>query len=231
MFSVAPHPEETPWGEATRVEEDPTDRIRDLRFMRLAGTLVTALVGLGLVGASLLVLRGSGGALPSIVYFGAVGALLALSPGCWLALTLTLRRVPNRIAFDEQRLMVHQLDGQVREVAWTDPDLALDLLNLGASDFSRGTILLTSRMKRSRLDAAITIEGAAAFRAEAIRQGLHVEAREEGKPPKAWGVVEIRRSPARLTSASSVDSPASTPQPAEDPAHSMSSEAVFEYGQ
>jgi len=223
MLSLDPHPGDAPWGEATRVEEDPTERIRGLRFMRTIGTLGTAVVGLALLGVSLLVLRGSG-SLPSLLYFGAVGALLALSPGCWLALTLTLRRVPDRIAFDDQRVIVHQLDGAVREVAWADPNLAVDILNLGASDFTRGTILLTSRMRNSRLDAAITIDGAAAFRAEAVRQGLHVESREEGKPPRAWGVVEIRRPPTEPTGGSS-------PSPAENPPSAVAPEPQFEYGQ
>jgi hypothetical protein len=194
MFSLTPHPRETRWGEVTRVEVDPAPRISGLRFLRRAGTLGTGFVGLGLLVVSLVVLRGSG-ALPPVVYFGFVGALLALSPGCWLAATLTLRRVPDRIAFDDQRVMVHFLDGPVREVSWTDPKLALDLLNLGGRDFTRGTVLLTGRGKNGRLDAAITIEGAAALRTEAVRQGLAVESSVEGDSSHEWGKIEIRPLP------------------------------------
>jgi len=177
------------------VEEDPRARIAGLRFVRKVGTLGTGTVGLGLLVVSLVVLRGSG-ALPPVVYFGFVGALLALSPGVWLAVTLTLRRVPDRIAFDDQGVKVHYLDGQVREAIWTDPNLALDLLNLGGRDFTRGTVLLTGRGKNGRLDAAVTIEGATALRTEALRQGLSVEASVEGESSREWGKVEIRRLPA-----------------------------------
>lgn len=228
MLPVRPHPPEADWEEATRLEVDSGDRVRGLRFVRRVGTLGTALVGLVLLGVSLLVLRGSG-ALPPLLYFGFVGGLLALSPGIWLALTLTIRRVPDRIAFDQDRVMVHFLSGRVREIPWNDPLLALDLMNLGESDFTGGTILLTSRMKHSgSMDAAITVEGASALQNEALRQGLHVESKKEEAAAKMWGVVEIRR-----VASPDARSLAPTPKPGEKEISATPglADGGFEYGQ
>jgi hypothetical protein len=213
MRSLTPPPPVAPWGEATRIEEDPVPRIRSLRFFRLAGTLGIGVIGLGLLGVSLLILRGSG-AFPPLFFFGAMGALLALAPGCWLALTLTLQKIPDRIAFDDQRVMVHLLDGEVREARWIDPTLALDLLNIGGSDFSRGTVLLTVHQKKGPFDASITLDGARALRTEANRQGLRGEVTVETNSPHEWGRVEIRR-PAPSAEGSPPAEP--VPPPVEDP--------------
>jgi hypothetical protein len=222
MYRPASPPVDGPWGAMTRIEVDASGRVRSLRSARRMGSLGTAVVGLALLGVSLLILRGSG-ALPPLIYFGFVGGLLVLAPGWWFALTLTLRRLPDRVAFDETGLTVHFPDGRVREIAWADPAFAVDLLNLGHSDFTGGTILLASRMKGRSLDVAITPEGVEAFRAEAERQGLHVEAREEENPRGVWGVIEIRRAAAGGEPVKAPPTKASRP--------TALPETGFEYGQ
>jgi hypothetical protein len=229
MFSLASHPPDAVWGEAVRIEVDPTDRIQGLRFTRRAGTAGTAAVGLSLLVVSLLILRGSG-SLPPIVYFGFVGALLALSPGIYLALTLNLRRVPDRIAFDEHGIHVHHLGGHVFEVRWDDPKIAIDLLNLGRTDFAGGMILFTSKMKGIRLDAAITPEGTAALRTEAERRGLGVEVRSEGAAGRGWGVIELRPPPDPEKAAADAASAAQKPTVPTDES-SLSGAPNLEYGQ
>jgi hypothetical protein len=148
----------------------------------LAG-LVVLFVFLGPIGTPLHV--------PLFVIYIFAGYLFTLAPASWLALGWALRRVTDRIAFDDEGILVHVTDGHVVEVPWSDPGFEVDLVNWGAGDFTRGTILLTSPEKPG-LPAAITVDGAAALRSEAEGRGLRVEVKVAGKLPKRWGTVEMR---------------------------------------
>jgi hypothetical protein len=120
------------------------------------------------------------------------GFLLALAPASWLALTWSLKRITDRIAFDDDGILLHVTDGKVVEVPWKDPEFSVDLVNWGRGDFSAGTILLTSKMDPGLPHGMITVDGAAALRSEALGRGLSVEAKVVGRPPKLWGTLELR---------------------------------------
>ncbi len=101
----------------------------------LAG-LVVLFLFLGPIGAPLHI--------PLFVIYIFAGYLFTLAPASWLALGWALRRVTDRIAFDDEGILVHVTDGKVVEVPWSDPGFEVDLVNWGTGDFTRGTILLTS---------------------------------------------------------------------------------------
>jgi hypothetical protein len=191
MPSPSAAPPESRWDAAWRIEVDPQGRIRRLRTARIVASVGSA------VAASILLVLLIGpwaGAppVPAILLFLLVGYLFALAPALWWGLGWALRRIPDRIAFDDHGVLVHRVDGQVVDVEWANPEFALDLTNWGASDFSRGTIQLTSRMKNGFPEGAITVEGSAALRSEALGRGLSAETSVLGRPPKAFGVVELR---------------------------------------
>ncbi|MCI4372023.1 MAG: hypothetical protein L3K02_00030 [Thermoplasmata archaeon] len=191
MSPRAPLPSESRWASAWRIEVDPAERVRRLRRFRLGTALGSAVAGVLLL-AIFVGPTGSSWNVPTFAIYIFAGYLFTLSPASWFALSWALRRVTDKIAFDDDGILVHVTGGLVVEVPWTDPDFAVDLVNWGAGDFSRGTIILTSRMKQGVPNGMITVDGAAALRSEAQGRGLTVESKVEGRPPKLWGTVEMR---------------------------------------
>jgi hypothetical protein len=191
-MSASPSTDTTPrWEHAWRIEVDASERVRRLKRFRLGTAIGSLLAGIALL-AIFLGPIGDHSNVPLFVIYIFAGYLFTLAPASWFALSWSLRRITDKIAFDDDGILVHVADGTVVEVPWKDPEFSVDLVNPGAGDFTRGTILLTSTMKQRLPHAIITVDGAAALRSEALGRGLHVEARVEGRAPKLWGTVEMR---------------------------------------
>jgi hypothetical protein len=185
------------WASAWRIEADPGPRLRQLRRLRMGAVLGSVLAGTVLV--ALLVAPGDLlRPLPVDAVYLVVGYLFALAPAVWFGLGWSIRRQPDRIAFDDEGVLVHLRSGEERGLSWEDPQFAVDLTNWGGSDFTRGTVVLESRNRDGFPVGLLSIDGVAALRSEALGRGLRVEARVEGKEPKTFGVVELR-SPSLLS--------------------------------
>ncbi len=194
MAGRPPGPSPERWAHAWRIEEDPSARLRRLRRLRL-GTAVGSVVAGVLV---ILLLIGPfpvTTAVPTVLAYVFVGYLFTMAPATWFGLGWAIQRTPDRVAFDDDGLLIHQVGGQETEMPWSNPDFAVDLTNWDGSDFTHGLVVLTSRMKNRMPEANLTIEGTGALRSEALGRGLHVEERVEGKPPRAFGILELRRAP------------------------------------
>jgi hypothetical protein len=186
--------------------------MRRLRRFRLGTAIGSVVAGI----AILVLFFGPIGAhwmVPQFVIYIFAGYLFTLAPASWLALSWSLRKMTDRVAFDDEGILIHVANGSVVELPWKDPAFSVDLVNWGSGDFTRGTILLTSTMKQGVPHGRITVEGAAALRSEALGRRLSVESRLEGKAPKRWGTVEMRPLGPETDGPTGTESPAVLPEP------------------